>query len=85
MRMAVTGQDALEKLRIAVKALGVGKVAEAAGTPQTHLSTVLSGKRALGRETAARLRPILPDVPAEVWVELLAPIADADELLEAAP
>ena len=71
--MAITRQDALVRLREAVKAAGGAvSVAERAGVPQTHLSTVTSGKRGLGKETFTRLRAVLPDVPAEVWVELLA-------------
>lgn len=77
--MALTRQEALDRFRDAVKAAGGAvAVAERAGMPQTHLSTVTSGKRALGRETATKLRPLL-DVAAEVWVELLAPMpADAE-------
>lgn len=66
--MVLTRQEALEQLREAVKALGVVKTAVAAGIPQTHLSTVMSGNRGLGKDTAAKLRPLLPDLDAEVWL-----------------
>ena len=66
--MAMTRQYALERLREAIKARGVGKTASEADVPQTHLSTVLSGNRGLGKETAAKLRPLMPEIDAEVWL-----------------
>lgn len=77
--MALTRQEALDCLREAVKALGVVKTAAAAGIPQTHLSTVLSGGRGLGKDTAAKLRPLLPDLDAEVWLAAMGVEADRQE------
>lgn len=72
--MSDARQDALVRLREAVKAAGGAvSVAARAGVPQTHLSTITSGKRELGRETFGRLADVLPDVPAEVWNTLLKP------------
>lgn len=77
-------QDPLSKLRAAVRAAeGPSKVAKRSGVPRTHLQNILSGARPMGRETGSKLRPVLPDVPAEVWVELLAPIATTDDAPEA--
>lgn len=66
---------ALENLRNAIKAAGGSvHVASLADIPQTHLSTVASGKRPMGKETAAKLRPHV-ELSADDWVELLAPLA----------
>jgi plasmid maintenance system antidote protein VapI len=88
--MALTRQEAIEIVRIAVRAKGVGRVAESAGVPQTHLSTVMSGARGLGKETAAKIRPLLPEVDAETWlaamgVEMPEPPVDAPPLQEPGP
>lgn len=62
----------LQRLRKAVKkAGGPGKVAAQIGTPASHLGNILGGTRAMGRETATRLRAVLPTVPAYVWADLL--------------
>lgn len=82
--MATDGQDALGELRQAVKASGGPvAVARAAGMPYSHLGNILGGKRALGRETAQKLRGVLPSVPAEVWVDLLAPLPADEAAVEA--
>lgn len=66
-------QDPLVRLRDAVSAAGgPSAVAKATGMRASHLLNVLGGHRHLGKETASRLRPCV-DLPAEVWVELLAP------------
>lgn len=70
--MSDPGQDALARLRAAVKAAGGAVlVASRAGVPQTHLSTVTSGKRELGKVMFRRLRKVIR-LPSDVWVELLA-------------
>jgi plasmid maintenance system antidote protein VapI len=62
----------LQRLKSEVKrAGGPGLVAEAIGTRASHLGNILGGKRQLGRETAVRLRAVLPRVPASVWGDLL--------------
>lgn len=73
--MDTTRQDAARtKLKGAIqKAGGTVKVAAEADVPQTHLSSVLSGKRDLGKETAVKLRQVV-DLAAEDWLDLLAPI-----------
>jgi plasmid maintenance system antidote protein VapI len=74
--MTVTGQDALEILRSAVRAAGgPSAVARAAGMPRTHLANILAGTRDMGRESAAKLRGVVTLAP-EVWVELLAPLPE---------
>lgn len=76
-------QEPLAQLRAAVKAAGGPvAVARAAGMPYSHLGNILGGKRALGRETAGKLRPHV-DVAAEVWVDLLAPLPEAEPSAEA--
>lgn len=66
-------EAAREKLREAIRAAGgTVSVAAKADIPQTHLSTVANGGRPMGRETAIKLRPVI-ELPAEEWVELLAP------------
>lgn len=57
-------------------------VAARAGIPQTHLSTVANGKRPMGRDTASKLRPHV-ELDAAAWVELLAPMPEANEPTEA--
>lgn len=82
--MTTLRQDALEQLRAAVKAAG-GPVAvsRTAGMPYSHLGNVLGGKRALGRETASKLRPHI-ELDAAAWVELLAPMpTEAEPVTEA--
>jgi len=71
----------MERLKAAIKLAG-GPVAVArdAGVPVSHLGNILCGRRTLARSTATKLRGVLRDVPAEVWVELLAPVA-ADEVV----
>lgn len=62
----------LERLRAEVRrAGGPGHVAGAIGTRASHLGNILGGKRQLGRETAVRLRAVLPRVPSHVWGDLL--------------
>ena len=81
--MTLTRQDALEQLRTAVKrAGGPVAVSRAAGMPYSHLGNVLGGKRAMGRETASKLRPHV-ELDAAAWVELLAPMPEANEPVEA--
>lgn len=53
------------------------KVAGLADIPQTHLSSIASGKRGLGKDAASRLRPHV-QLSAEDWVELLAPVEGDD-------
>lgn len=78
--MSEPGQRPLESLAAAVKAAGgVVAVARVIGTSVTHLSNMVTGQRPLGKGTASRLRGVLPDVPAEVWLELLAPIAETEQ------
>lgn len=71
-------EQARIRFREAIKrAGGAVKVAAAADIPQTHLSTVASGNRGLGKETASRLRPLL-DLTAEDWLDLLAPVGGSE-------
>lgn len=75
--MSEPGQQPIEILAAAVKSAGgVVAVARAIGTSVTHMSNMVTGQRPLGKTTASRLRGVLPDVPPEVWVELLAPVPD---------
>lgn len=77
--MTMTRQDALDQLRAAVKrAGGPVAVSRAAGMPYSHLGNVLGGKRAMGRETASKLRPHV-ELDAAAWVELLAPMPETAE------
>ena len=76
----------LQILAASVKAAGgVSAVARRIGTSAPHLSNVVTGARPVAREIAARLRPVLSDVPAEVWVELLAPMPVVEPVTEASP
>ena len=54
------------------------RVAASAGIPQTHLSSILTGKRQMAKSAASKLRPLLV-LPAEDWVDLLAPAGGDDE------
>ncbi len=64
-----------EKLRAAVKAAGgTNVIAAAIGTSASHVSNLICGHRPVGRETAAKLRPLLPGIGADVWLDLLAPM-----------
>lgn len=77
--MTSHGQDALEIFRGAIKAAGgPTAVSRRAGIPRTHLANILGGKRSIGRETAGKLRPVV-ELPADVWVELLAPSVASEE------
>lgn len=77
--MEMTRQDrARENLRKAIKAAGgTVDVAQRAGIPQTHLSSIASGKRGMGKEAAGKLRPHI-DLALEDWVDLLAPVDDVE-------
>lgn len=77
--MDANGQ-ALSDLNSAVKAAG-GQTAIAAklGMSRSHLGNILAGLRPLRSDTAVRLRAVLPEVRAEVWVELLAPLSHGGE------
>lgn len=69
------------RLRDAIRdAGGAVKVAANADIPQTHLSSIASGKRGMGKETAAKLRPLLT-MSADDWLELLAPLPEPEEPL----
>lgn len=73
--MATPKQDeARLRLKKAIReAGGVVKVAAAANIPQTHLSSITSGKRGMGKDAASKLRPWI-SLSAEDWVDLLAPV-----------
>lgn len=58
-------------------------MASLADIPQTHLSSIASGKRGLGKDAASRLRPHV-QLSAEDWVELLAPVDGEDAPAEVA-
>lgn len=69
-----TQEAARQRLKDAIqRAGGAVRVAQLADIPQTHLSSVASGKRGLGKETASKLRQVI-DLAAEDWLDLLAPI-----------
>lgn len=77
--MVEDGQDAIAKLKQAVKDAGGPRVvARAAGMPESHLGNILCGRRDLAKASASKLRPHVT-LPAEVWVELLAPMAPPEE------
>lgn len=70
-------ETALKNLREAIKSAGgVVSVATRADIPQSYLSTMIWGKRAMGRDSAAKLRPLI-DLGADDWVEILVPAPDA--------
>jgi len=79
--MANARQDeARLRFKIAVRdAGGTVKVAALADMPQTHLSSIVSGKRGLGKDAASRLRPHV-QLSAEDWVDLLAPVEGEEAL-----
>lgn len=58
---------------------GAVRVATVADIPQTHLSSVTSGKRGLGKETASKLRPWI-QLSSEDWLDLLAPVEASEDV-----
>lgn len=78
--MANPRQDeARLRLKEAIReAGGTVKVAASAGMPQTHLSSIVTGKRHMAKTAASKLRPVIA-LSAEDWVDLLAPAGGDDE------
>lgn len=71
-RIRSKGVEALRSLRRAVdQAGGAEEVAKSIGSTRSHVSNVILAIRPLGKETAARLRPVLK-VPDCVLLDALA-------------
>lgn len=76
----VRQNEARLRFKAAVKAAGgTVKVAALVDMPQTHLSSIISGKRGMGKDAASRLRPHV-QLSAEDWVDLLAPVEGEEAL-----
>lgn len=66
--------QAREAIKVAIKAAdGVYAVAQRAGIHFTQIYSFLRGGN-LRPDNAGKLRAALPDVPAEVWADIAAPV-----------
>lgn len=74
-RVYKRSSPSLTAFREAVReADGYTQVAARAGIGAIHLSNVLAGSCKIGAESVSKLRPVMPKVTSDLWLELLAPI-----------